>query len=159
VRFGDLKVPKRVRVSILKAQDFEDPYDAVRKAVKLAGGFEDTVKSNSYITIKPNLVRNWARKHEPVPKGCVTSFQVLDAVIRLTKERSSKVAIIESDTLLGTAEQAFEMYKVYDLAKKYDLELINATNDELVECEVPDPHFYVAVDGLKWLDSPEREMY
>ncbi len=152
---------KLARVAVLKVQNFEDPYDTVRETVKLAGGFEDTIKSNSYVTIKPNLVRipKYLHSDQPMPKGCATSFQVLDAVIRLTKERASKVAIIESDTLLGTTEQAFEKYKVYDLAKKHDLELINATKDELVECEVPDPQFYVAVDGLEWLNSPEREMY
>ena len=161
MHLGDSKMPKRVRVGVLKVQDFSDPYDAIHETVKLAGGFEETIKSNSYTTIKPNLVRipKFLHSDRPMPKGCATSYPVLDAVIRLIKERTSKIAIIESDTLLGTTEQAFNEYKAYELAKKYDLELINATKDELVECDVPDPQFYMAIDGLTWLDSPEREMY
>jgi len=152
-------MPKRARVAVLRVQDFDKPYDVVKEAVRLAGGFEDVVKSNSYTTIKPNLVRIPKYRNESIPKGAATSPEVLDAVVNLTKERSSRIAIIESDTLLGKAEEAFEKYQIYDLAKKYDLELVNATEDELVECEIPDPQFYVAIDGLSWLDPPEKEMF
>lgn len=150
---------KRAKVSIVKVNDFENPYDSVKEAVKLAGGFEDAVRTGSNITVKPNLVRIPKYMKGDIPKGAATSFQVLDTVLRLTKERASKISVIESDTLLGTTEQAFEKYRLYELAKKYNLELVNATKDELVECEVPDPQFYVAVDGLNWLDPPEREMF
>ena len=152
---------KRARVAVLKVENFNDPFDAVKETVKLAGGFEDAIKIDSKVTIKPNLVRvpKFLYSEQPMPKGCGTSYEIIDSVIALTKERTSNIAIIESDALLGTTEQAFEKYKIHDLAKKYDLELINATKDELVECEVPDPNFYVALDGLKWLKSPEREMY
>ena len=152
-------MPKRARVAVLRVQDFDKPYDVVKEAMRLAGGFEDVVKRNSYTTIKPNLVRIPKYKNEPIPKGAATSPEVLDAVVNLTKERSSRIAIIESDTLLGKTEEAFEKYQIYDLAKKYDLELVNATRDELVECEIPDPQFYVAIDGLSWLDPPEKEMF
>ncbi|MEM4250241.1 MAG: hypothetical protein QW828_00155, partial [Candidatus Bathyarchaeia archaeon] len=97
--------------------------------------------------------------HGDIPRGAATSFEVLDAVLKLTKEKTSNVSVIESDTLLGTAEQAFEKYRLYELARKYGLGLVNATKDELIECEVPDPQFYVALDGLSWLDPPEREMF
>lgn len=152
---------KHARVAVLKVENFNDPNDTIKETVKLAGGFEETIKNDSYVTIKPNLVRvpKFLHSDQPMPHGCGTSYEVLDAVIDLTKKRTSNIAIIESDAMLGTTEQAFEKYKIYDLAKKYDLELINATKEELVECEVPDPNFYVAVEGLQWLKSPEREMY
>jgi uncharacterized protein (DUF362 family) len=152
---------KHARVAVLKVENFNDPKDTVKETVKLAGGFDETIKNDSFITIKPNLVRipKFLHSDQPMPHGCGTSYEVLDAVIDLTKKRTSNIAIIESDAMLGTTEQAFEKYKIYDLAKKYDLELINATKEELVDCEVPDPNFYVAVDGLQWLKSPEREMY
>jgi len=154
-------MPKKVKVAVLRVQNFNDPYDTVKEAVRLAGGFEETVKKNSYVTIKPNLVRipKFLLSDEPMPKGCATTFEALDAVIRLTREQTSKIAVIETDTLLGTTEQAFEKYKVYDLAKKYGLELINGTKDELVKCEIPDPEFYVAVDELNWLQPTEREIF
>jgi uncharacterized protein (DUF362 family) len=153
------KMSKRARVSIVKVQDFDNPYESVKEAVRLAGGFEEVIKTASSVAVKPNLVRIPKFMKGEIPKGAATTFEVLDAVLKLTKERASKISVIESDTLLGTAEQAFEKYRVPELAKKYGLELINATKDELVECEVPDPQFYVAVDGLRWLDPPEREMF
>ena len=154
-------MPKKAKVAVLKVDNFNDPYDTIKETVKLAGGFEETVKKNSYVTIKPNFVRipKFLHSDEPTPKGCATSHEVLDAVIRLTKEQTSKIGIIETDALLGTAEQAFKKYRAYELAEKYDLELINGTKDELAKCEVPDPEFYVAIDDLNWLDSPEREIF
>jgi uncharacterized protein (DUF362 family) len=150
---------KRAKVAILKVDNFQDPYDTIAETVKLAGGFENTVAENSKVTIKPNLVRIPKYKRGELPKGCATSFDVMDAVIRLVKKRTSKIAVIESDTLLGTTETAFEKHGIYDLSDRYNLELINATNDELVDCEIRDPQFYVALDGLDWLDEPERTMF
>ncbi|MBS7622163.1 DUF362 domain-containing protein [Candidatus Bathyarchaeota archaeon] len=150
---------RRARVSVVKVEDFEDPYDSVKEAVRLAGGFEEALKASSNVTVKPNLVRIPKYMQGEIPRGAATSFQVLDAVLKLTKEKTSNVSVIESDTLLGTAEQAFEKYRLYELAKRYGLRLVNATKDELVECEVPDPQFYVALNGLSWLDPPEREMF
>ncbi len=150
---------KKAKVALLKVKDFDNPYDAIREAVGLAGGFEEAIKREPYTTIKPNLVRIPKYRQAPTPRGAATSFEVLNAVIKLTKEKTSNVGIIESDAMLGPAEEAFEKYKLYDLAKKYDLDLINASNDELITCEVPDPQFYVAIDGLNWLDNPEREMF
>ncbi|MGQ9543574.1 MAG: DUF362 domain-containing protein [Candidatus Bathyarchaeia archaeon] len=151
----------KVRVSIVRVKDFDQPYDAVREAVRLAGGFDEAVKSKPYVTVKPNLVRipKFLRSGQPVPKGCITSIQVLEATIRLIKKYTSKIGFIESDTLLGTAEEAYEKYGVLALAEKYGLDLINSSKDELVRCEVPNPQFYVAMDGLEWLPSPEREVY
>ena len=147
---------KHAKVAVLKTESYRDLYDAVRETVKLAGGFEDAIKNRSYVTIKPNLVR---LPKTIGPKGMATNIETLDAVIRLVKENTSKAAIIESDTMLGTAEEAFNRYKIYDLAKKYDLELMNTSTEELIDCDVQDPQFYVAIDGLRWLDHPEREMY
>ena len=154
-------MPRKVKVAVLKVDNFKEPYKTVREAVKLAGGFQDAIKQNSYVTIKPNLVRipKFLYSDLPMPNGCGTSFEVLDATIRLIKRRTKRISIIESDAILGTAEQAFEKYKIHSLAKKYGAELLNVSKDKLVECEVPDPNFYVAMDGLKWLKSPEREMY
>jgi len=151
----------KVKVSIVRVKDFDNPYEAVKEAVRLAGGFEETVKSKPYVTVKPNLVRipKFIRSGQPVPKGCITSIQVLEAVVKLLKEYTSKIGIIESDSMLGTAEEAYEKYGVLALAGKYGLELINSTREELVDCEVPNPNFYVAVKGLEWLPSPEREIY
>lgn len=147
---------KHAKVAVLKTHNYKDTYDAVKDAVKLAGGFDEAIKNGSFVTLKPNLVR---LPKKPVIKGMATNFETLEAVTKLVKEKTSKIAVIESDTMLGTAEEAFEKYNTYALAEKYGLELINSSKEKLVECAIPDPQFYVATNGLKWLDTSDREMY
>jgi uncharacterized protein (DUF362 family) len=147
---------ERVKVAVLKTQNYKDTYDAVKDAVKLAGGLDDAIKKDSFVTLKPNLVR---LPKKPIIKGMATNFETLEAVIKLVREKTSRVAVIESDTMLGTAEDAFEKYDTYALVEKYGLELINSSKEKLIECTIPDPQFYVATNGLKWLDPSDREMY
>jgi uncharacterized protein (DUF362 family) len=146
----------RVKVAVLRTQNYKDAFDTVKDVVKLAGGFDDAIKNKSFVTLKPNLVR---LPKKPIIKGMATNFETLEAVIKLVREKTSKIAIIESDTMLGTAEDAFEKYNTYTLVEKYGLELINSSKEKLIECTIPDPQFYVATNGLKWIDQPDREMY
>ncbi|MEM4250240.1 MAG: hypothetical protein QW828_00150 [Candidatus Bathyarchaeia archaeon] len=50
-------MPRRARVSIVKVEDFEQPYESVKEAVRLAGGFEEALRASDNVTVKPNLVR------------------------------------------------------------------------------------------------------
>ena len=56
----------RVKVAVLKTQNYKDTYDTVKDAVKLAGGFDSTIKKDSFVTLKPNLVR---LPKKPIIKG------------------------------------------------------------------------------------------
>ena len=45
IRISEVDFPmgKRVKVAILKVDNFQDPYDTIEETVKLAGGFESIV--------------------------------------------------------------------------------------------------------------------
>jgi len=155
-----LAVPAKARVALVKVKDFEHPFDAVEEATRLEGSFNDVVKPGSYVTLKPAWVRlpggpgfGWG------PKGMITDPAVVEAVIQLVKARNATLDIVESDTVLGPAEVAFERYGGYELAKKYGVGLVNVSKDETQVCTVPDPQFYLGGDYLKWVPEADREMY
>ncbi|MCF7886462.1 MAG: DUF362 domain-containing protein [Candidatus Marinimicrobia bacterium] len=60
---------------------YSDVEDLVRKAVELAGGFEDRILSGDMVLIKPNIV-------DPDPSGCgeITDVRVVKALIKIIDE-------------------------------------------------------------------------
>ena len=69
------------KVSVVKADDYKNAEDAVRKSVELLGGIEKFLKPGWKVLLKPNLLKGVS------PEKCVTTHPtVIQAVIKLVRE-------------------------------------------------------------------------
>ncbi|OPX67025.1 MAG: ferredoxin [Methanoregulaceae archaeon PtaB.Bin056] len=82
-----------VPVAIVKCQDYEPDqvYDALRRAVSLAGGPDSYVAFGSHVLVKPNLLQGL-----PPERAVCTHPAVVAAVIRLLRERGCEVTLADS---------------------------------------------------------------
>lgn len=84
-------------------------------------GLDNVIKNNDQIFIKPNLTYPFHKK------GVTTSPELIEVLVSILREKTSKISIVESDggSHAWKAEEAFEGHGLYDVAKKYDVKLLN----------------------------------
>lgn len=126
------------RVSLTKVQG-GDVERAVREAVRLAGGFDELIKSDSRVLIKPNQC-----KPSPRHSGCMTDGDVVEAVTKMVLERNPASVVIGDGAIAGydfggfSTQEAFDSSGVTDVAKRLGVELRNLNTDAAEEVTVPD---------------------
>jgi len=116
----------KTRVAIVRTREHsvaEEVDAAVRKAVNLAGGLDDVVRSGATVVIKPNLVV--ARAPD---SGATTDPRVCRAIADMVRERGGRPIIAESSFVGLDTEAAIETagygqlrrdgYEVVDLKHK-----------------------------------------
>ena len=69
---------------------------AVREAVRLAGGFNELIGTGSRVLIKPNQC-----KPSPRHSGCMTDADVVEAVTKLALERNPASLVIGDGAIAG----------------------------------------------------------
>lgn len=101
-----------------------DVATAVRTALDRAG-ILGRVRSSTRVALKPNLTYPVYRP------GVTTSPQVLRETVRLLRERTSHVAIVETDGGYGAwkASEAFSGHGVYDLARECGASVVNLSDE------------------------------
>ena len=104
-------------------------------------------RTNASVVIKPNLC---TERLEQIATAN-TSIGVLKAVCEVIKERTARIAIVESDGARYPAEAAFENNGVYTLAAELDLKVVNLSKDELVD--MPDPRLKGFGMARTWLEA------
>jgi uncharacterized protein (DUF362 family) len=125
----------RVAITSVGAGSVED---AVREAVRLAGGFEDLIGPDTRVLVKPNQC-----KPSPRHSGCQTDGDVVEAVTKLVLERSPKSVVIGDGAIAGydfggfSTQEAFDTSGVTDVATRLGVELRNLNTDAYEEVEVP----------------------
>jgi len=110
-----VKVPK-------SARDFT-PY--IEKAVTLIGPFE--IPPHSRVLIKPNLCTD-----KSAESGATTDPKLVEGIICFLRKvaPNCEIVIVESNTAVADAEELFELLGYTALAEKYDVPLINLSNDK-----------------------------
>lgn len=128
-------------VSIVKT-DEKGIEAAVRRAVDLAGGWQDIVTPNSKVLIKPNLFRP-----EPSGAGLVTDCRITEAVTKMVLESVPKSVIIGDGAGAGydfgesvSTDEAFELSGTAAVAHRYGVELRNLNRDGFEEVSVGRPY-------------------
>ncbi|MEM2027998.1 MAG: Gfo/Idh/MocA family oxidoreductase, partial [Candidatus Bathyarchaeia archaeon] len=97
------------RVSIVK---FDGNLEAsVRRAIELLGGLN--VPRDAKVVIKPNVCF-WKNANGMI----ITDPRLLEAVLKIVKERTSRITVVESDNNSGTAEKRLEKSGVMDIVKR-----------------------------------------
>jgi len=98
----------------------KSPKEAVREALEWIR-WEQIVPKGCRVAIKPNLT---FPSYRP---GVTTSPGVLRALLEILKERTSRVAVVESDGGYGAwkAVEAFSGHGYYDICKKFGVEVVD----------------------------------
>ncbi len=108
--------------------------------------WRDLVAPNARVAIKPNLCTE--RKEQL--RVANTSSEVVEAVCQVLIERTKNIAIVESDGARYKAEAAFENNGIYQIGQALGVQVVNLSNDELVE--VADPRMKGFGMARTWLD-------
>ena len=122
-------MPAKDVVAIVKVKD-DDVLGAVNKAVDLLGGLNDIIGRDDSVLVKPNLMRG-------LPPPVTTSPKVVEATISVLRNITKNIAIVESDATSIKAQDMFLRTGMLEIAKKHGLRLINLSDVETIEVEVP----------------------
>lgn len=123
-----------IRVSLVKGRI---RYDNILRALTLIQSDMDVI-SKDRILLKPNLVR-------PGRRGAVTNVDAVRAVLDFLRERGVSRIQIGEGSGTGDTMQAFRRAGYMELAKYYDVELVDLNHDDYVKVQAYDrdlqPHF------------------
>ncbi len=97
---------EKTKVSIVKTDCYDEKqiHEAVRKAVELAGGMENTIRPGWKVIVKPNFA---AIPRERL-SGAITRWEVTKAVCDLVKEAGGIPVIAESSAAGVDTEKVIE---------------------------------------------------
>jgi uncharacterized protein (DUF362 family) len=118
-------------VSIVKV---DDVFNTVEAAVKLAGGLD--VHDGDVVVIKPN-----AKNQSPPGYGIVTDPRVVEALVRLSFQRGARKVKIAEGAAYPTGAYntfaAFEATGITEIAKRWDVELVDLNSYDSIDVDVP----------------------
>jgi uncharacterized protein (DUF362 family) len=107
---------KRVAVS----RNYEDLAKSIHETMELSG-ILSRIKNGAKIAIKPNFTYPYYKK------GVTTSPKVIREIVKILRDYSSRIAIVETDGGYGAwlAREAFIGHGMYELGKEFSLEIVN----------------------------------
>ena len=115
---------------------------AVRKAISLAGGLKDVVRSDSRVLIKPNLMRP-----SPSGMGVTTDSRVTEAVAKVVLEAGARSVVIAEGSAAGydmgisySTEESFFVSGTAEVARKLGIAWKNLNRDAFEEVSVANPY-------------------
>jgi uncharacterized protein (DUF362 family) len=119
-------------VSIVKG---EDPEAMVSEAINLLGGIDRFVRRDDVVFIKPNVCGGVAGK-----RGSYTDPKVISTLIKLTKDRASRVIVGEADSEMYRAETMLKETGIRRTTESLGAEVVNLSNGEMVTIDLPDAY-------------------
>jgi uncharacterized protein (DUF362 family) len=123
---------KKSIVSIVKVDDVSSSVD---EAVQLAGGLG--VKKGDVVVVKPN-----AKNPSPPGYGIVTDPRVVEACVSLAFKGGAKKVKIADGAAYPTGAYdtfaAFQTMGIMDIAKRWDVELVDLNSYDSVDLDVQD---------------------
>jgi uncharacterized protein (DUF362 family) len=119
----------RSKVAIVKVAG-EDIREAIRKALLVIG--QPKIKPHGKVVIKPNLC-----KLVSSDLGATTDVKVVDAMIQVVREiePTSAITVVESDSTIRGAKEAFMDLGYFSLQSKHNVKLLNLSEDEQVRSD------------------------
>ncbi len=98
----------------------EDLVGATRRAME-ESGILARVKPGARVAIKPNLTYPYHKR------GVTTSPDAIRAVVEVLRERTDKIAVVETDGGYGAwrATEAFAGHGLYELRDQFGIEVVN----------------------------------
>jgi len=127
--------PKMPNVVILKG---ENPIETTVNALTMIEADVDSALAQSGkkpVLIKPNYINS---KHPST--GITTDSRVIEGIVKfLTKRGKASDIIIGEGSGLSDTFQAFKVAGVDEVARRWNVRLIDLNKDEFVKVRVPDP--------------------
>ena len=122
-----MNLPQVTRRSVAAVRRGDGLDDAVRRVAEYCK-ILDGVHGDTRVSLKPNLTNPG---YKP---GVTTSPEVIEAMVRLLKQYTPHIAVVETDGGYGayTANTAFKGHRLYDMQRQYSIEVVNL-NDEARE--------------------------
>jgi len=114
-------------VAILKVG--EDVAGPVQKSVDMLGGLN--VKNDDTVVVKPNLCHP-----KNLENMVTTDLRILEAVLRMAKQKTRNVIVVESDSMDGTAEKKAVGTGAIEVIRRCDAEFFNLSRDDFEEHDV-----------------------
>ncbi len=106
---------------------------AVQEAINLVGGIENFVRPQDKVVIKPNLVFAL-----PYDTGFTTDPRVVQAIVQLCKSADPLDVIIAEGAGGTDTKLAFERCGYSELARRYDVKLVDLNESQTTAVDVPD---------------------
>ena len=88
--------------------------------------WEDLIKEETRVLIKLNL----SSIEERFLKASNTDKKIIEAVVTVLKKKTNKIVLIESDGMRYSAEEAFRINGIYELAERMNISVINLSNEK-----------------------------
>ncbi len=110
-----------------------DPGLAVQEAVSLVGGIESFVRPNDKVVIKPNVVFAL-----PSDTGFTTDPRVVQAIVELCRRVNPSDVIVAEGSGGADTKLAFERCGYSELARRYDVKLVDLNESQTTMVDVPD---------------------
>ena len=123
-------VPQMAVVSVVQNEDVQQ---AVLEAVGLLGGIESFVQPNDKVVIKPNLVFAL-----PSDTGFTTDPRVVQAIVELCRSANASDVTIAEGSGGTETKMAFERCGYSEIARRYDIKLVDLNNSTITMVDVPD---------------------
>ena len=117
-------------VSVVQNVDVEL---AVKEAINLVGGIKSFVHPHDKVVIKPNLVLAL-----PSNTGLTTDPRVVQAILELCRSMSPSEVVIAEGSGGADTGMAFERCGYSELARKYDVKLVDLNKSQTTMVNVPD---------------------
>ncbi len=103
--------------------------ETVRKAVEAVGGVD--VDQGEEVIVKPNIA------FHKDPYGAInTDPRVLDAVLKILREHTSRVVVVESDSTSNYAEVRAEQSGIMEVVRRNEARFVNLSKDKIVHVTV-----------------------
>jgi uncharacterized protein (DUF362 family) len=128
------------KVAIVKAG--ENSETAVRRSIELAGGLQ--IKPGMRVVVKPNIC------NAKNPYGMViTDFAIIEAVVKMAREKGCEPLIVESDNIADTAEKRVRESGLMGKLEEWKVPFLNLSKDEGVAHKVSDTEIMIPQTMLK----------
>jgi len=117
-------------VAIVKG---DDPVNMVVEALEMIGA-EGAFRDDERILVKPNYID---ASHPST--GVTTDARIVEGVVKFLKESGFKNIMIGEGSGLADTMKAFEVAGVDEVAKRWQVELMDLNDDDYVIADVPSP--------------------
>ena len=123
----------------------EDIREAVRQAMELAG-FAEAIEKDAEVAVKPNL--GW----DLCIPGSVTSPLVLDAVLEVVRERTTRLFVVEAGQVLENIERVRKRLGLDAILARHGAQWVNLSRSKRRPVRVPDARVFPEIGIPEPLD-------
>jgi len=117
-------------VAIVKG---DSPVEMVYNALEMIKA-DEVVSVDDHVLVKPNYIE---ASHPST--GITTDARVVEGVVKFLCERGIKSIVIGEGSGLSDAMHAFKVAGVDEVARRWNVEMVDLNKDELVEVQVSNP--------------------